>query len=369
MSASGGKRILILYTSIGLGHKYIAENVGYYLSRLGFEVLLHDAHKVQDGSTVVGGTKLYAFILGKVPFVWEFLYNSKIFLFLSLPLRIRVAAFNFEKTLKKVNELNPDIIITTQTSASSVIAYLKKKNLYKGKFGIAFSDFHLHRYWMYDPYADFYLANVEEQKQEMIALGVPPNKIFVSGIPMRSKKEIDAPTLRKKLDISENQKVVLMASGSQGTGIDENLISKFLAHPQIKIIVVCGKNKQLYEELKPKFDGTNVVILAFYSPMEELYAIADIFITKAGGLSVAEGLYWNLPIIISHLLPGQEQHNYNYLLEKELVMPKPKNLVEEVLEEVKTGKFRQKLKANSAAQNLFNRTQNIELAVTAQYKK
>ena len=36
------KKILILYNSIGWGHKSIAENIGFYLEREGFEVRLAD---------------------------------------------------------------------------------------------------------------------------------------------------------------------------------------------------------------------------------------------------------------------------------------------------------------------------------------
>ena len=50
------KKILILYTSVGLGHKVIAENMGFYLSRGGYDVREKEARfddivkrlKVQD---------------------------------------------------------------------------------------------------------------------------------------------------------------------------------------------------------------------------------------------------------------------------------------------------------------------------------
>jgi hypothetical protein len=46
------KKILILYTAIGQGHKTIAENIGFYLEQAGYEVVLHDEHKIQTGFLV-----------------------------------------------------------------------------------------------------------------------------------------------------------------------------------------------------------------------------------------------------------------------------------------------------------------------------
>ncbi len=53
------KKILIFYTSVGLGHKSIAENIGWYLEQpvspgasrggAGFEVKFADIGKVQEG--------------------------------------------------------------------------------------------------------------------------------------------------------------------------------------------------------------------------------------------------------------------------------------------------------------------------------
>jgi hypothetical protein len=43
------KKILILYTSVGLGHKVIAENMGFYLVRGGYDVIA-----VVEADLVVG---------------------------------------------------------------------------------------------------------------------------------------------------------------------------------------------------------------------------------------------------------------------------------------------------------------------------
>ena len=373
------KKILILYTSIGLGHKSIAENIGFYLEQAGFTVELHDAQKIEEGVLTRWGAKLYGILIGQFPFIWSWLYNTKCFIALTLPLRIKVAGYNYKNILEVINNFKPDAVISTHNTPSAVLAYLKKENLYTGKFGITFSDFHLHRYWLFGQ-CDFYLANIEEQKQEMISLGIPAEKITVCGMTLKpiiingfefvsdfAKASSDAPSvsieskeaeeiknkIRKKFEIDPGAKVILMASGSQGTGIDQSLIYKLLEKPKTKIIVVCGKNKELFEDLSQKLAGSNAIILGYYSPMQELYSVADIFITKPGGLSMAEAFEYKMPIMISHLLPGQEEWNYEYLMQNNLVMPEALNISSTVLEELETGVFKKALQNNPSIQKIF----------------
>ena len=258
-------------------------------------------------------------------------------------------------TKSYVDDFHPDIIITTQTTASEVIAYLKKQKLYTGLFGIAFSDFHLHRYWLYGQ-ADFYLVNIEEQKQQMLKLGIPENKIFVCGMTLKPKVEASMESVKNKFGIGRQDKVVLVGSGSLGTGVDGKLISRFADLPNIKVIAVCGKNEAVCQQLKKQFVGTkNISILGFYFPMDELYAITDVFITKPGGLSVSEALRWRLPMVISHFFSGQERQNFNYLLDRNLVMSKTHDAAAQALGEIKSGSFKLTLQNNPNLGVLFIR--------------
>lgn len=347
-----GKKVLILYTSIGLGHKSIAENIGYWLTKAGAEVRLEDVLKVQQGKLVSFATALHRFINKYLPFVWSWLYKSNLVTNLSLPQRLRVAKNNYKNTLSVIENFHPDLVITTQTTASAILAYLKKTGLYKGKFAITFSDFHLHKFWLYDE-ADFYLANIIEQKQEMISLGVVEDKIFVCGMTLKPKEVVEVFSIRKKLQLAEGQRVILVSSGSLGIGLSDEVIAELLEIENCKVVVVCGKNTTALEHLQKTFFNKNFVAYGFYSPMNELYAVADIFVTKPGGLSTAESLRWNLPMLVTYVLPGQEELNYDYLQEKGLIMPEPVGVCQTVREEILTGNFRNLLALNKQVNEIL----------------
>lgn len=345
---NGRKKILILHTSIGMGHKFIAQNIGYQLSEAGCDVKVGDILEVQKGRLSEISTKIHQWMNIKIPWMWSFLYhftNNKFICDITLSIKLWLASRNCQKTLKLIQEFQPDLVISVHNVASAVISHLKKKQIYKGLFAIGFSDFHLHQFWLY-PNADFYLANIEEQKEKMIKLGIEEKNIFVCGITLKPKLEFNGLEIRKRLGIKEGEKVILIGSGSLGTGFHEDLISELENEPNIRPVVACGKNQELVEKLKQKFPSGKVVVLGFYTPMQELYFISDLFLSKPGGLSTSESLQYNLPMFLTHYLPGQEELNVNYLLEKGLVMYEKTNIIANVKKELFSGTFKKSLQNN-----------------------
>jgi len=57
-------------------------------------------------------------------------------------------------------------------------------------------------------------------------------------------------------------------------------------------------------------------VLGFASNMHELMAVADLIITKPGGLTSSEALALGRPLLILDPIPGQEAANSDFLLER-----------------------------------------------------
>ena len=322
------KRILILYTSIGLGHKYIALNMDHHLERAGYQVRLYDVLELQKGIMVNIGEWFHSLVNRRFPFVWRWLYLSKSFAALTLPFRVPLASRNYHKVKHVIDEFDPHLVISTQTTASAIMSYLKQRGLYQGKFAIAFSDYHLHRYWLYDA-ADMYLANIPEQAAEMKQLGVK-QPIEICGITLPALLPLEPSEVKQKLQLPTDKKIILMSSGSLGIGFPPALLQRFIrqlisVNHDVHMVMVCGKNEALKQELvNAALPATTV--LGFYQPMSDLYQVTDLFLTKPGGLTTAEALQAGVPMQITHWLPGQEELNYNYLTKQGLVYPVPDQL-------------------------------------------
>ncbi len=355
------KKVLIFHTSVGLGHKSMAENIGFYLMRAGYEVKLADVLQVQQGKLVAWATHLHQLVNTKTPFIWKWLYMSKLFTDLTLSSRVRVAAHNHQKMKTVIDDFNPDLVITTQTTASAIMEYLKVNSLYNKPWVVAFSDYHLHRYWLYD-HVDHYLCNIPEQKDEMIKLGTTADKITVCGMTVKPRPEVNVSAVKERLGILANNKVVLIGSGSLGTGVSlsrlKSLTQQIIEQaPNTSAVIVCGKNQQLYETLQKAELPEQVKVVGFYQPMVELYAIASVFVTKPGGLTTAEALQWHLPLLITHWLPGQEELNITYLLANNLIIPRPtpptpERIANIVAQELASGNVSLSLKSNQTSAQL-----------------
>jgi processive 1,2-diacylglycerol beta-glucosyltransferase len=353
-------KILVLYTSAGYGHKKIGENIGKVLSEE-HEVELVDLFELAGGKIASRGTSLYLFILKSFPGLWEFFYTNKVFLKLTLPLRIKVAKHKSIKVANLVINKHYDLIISTQVTASAIVSYLKKEKIYQGKFGITFSDFHLHPYWLYDN-ADLYFANIPEQKDEMIALGIPAEKIFVCGITLPVLQPVDKQELRAKYGLVEDDKMILVLGGGRGLGIEDETVSE-LVKTTAKVFIVCGLNIDLKNKIGKFYGGTNVKVFGFVDYLPELYAIADIVVTKPGGLTIAECLEHRVPILIASYIPGQEKLNYDYLSDNSLVMPELMDVLGPVEDELKTGMFARELLNNPLVDQVVQHGSMVKEAV------
>lgn len=352
-------KILIFYTSKGLGHKIIAENIAWHLEQAGFQIQLADLLQVENGPLVKYFSIFHTFINTHMLWLWRFFYTNKLFTDLTLPLRLKVAAKHSDKALALIEQADPDMVLVSQGSFSGVVAHLKRTGQYTKPLIVAFSDFHLHRYWLYDE-TDFYLANLPEQKQQMMSLGISPDKIFVCGITLKPLQKGSIEEIRRKINLLSYQHLVILAAGSLGIGLNVKIIEEFSKHLQaqarkrklhVVLAVICGSNAQLFRKLT-ELKLEHVKIMSYYQSMSDFYQVADVFMTKPGGLMVAEALSWRLPILITHCLPGQEEMNLDYLLSKELVMGHvPINFFEKaawrVMEEIQTGEFRKRLSQNS----------------------
>ena len=57
-------------------------------------------------------------------------------------------------------------------------------------------------------------------------------------------------------------------------------------------------------------------VLGFVANMHELMAVADLIVTKPGGLTTSEALAMGKPLFILNPIPGQEAANSDFLLER-----------------------------------------------------
>jgi processive 1,2-diacylglycerol beta-glucosyltransferase len=80
--------------------------------------------------------------------------------------------------------------------------------------------------------------------------------------------------------------------------------------------VVAGRNEKLRRDLAWRDYRHPTRVLGFATNMHELMAVADLIVTKPGGLTTSEALALGKPLFILNPIPGQEAANSDFLLER-----------------------------------------------------
>ena len=181
---------------------------------------------------------------------------------------------------------------------------------------------------------------------------VSPERIKVFGLPFHPRflKQFDRTSLARKIGINPDKFTVLLMTGSSGIGPLEKIAE--LLSSDVQVLVVCASNERLHKRFLKK-NIPNVKVFGFIENTEELMAVSDCIVTKAGGSTIAEVINMDLAPIFISTIPGQESANVEALRRlgvglvpknirqlKEMVMelknnPDKLNLMKERLEGVK----------------------------------
>ena len=140
-----------------------------------------------------------------------------------------------------------------------------------------------------------------------IQKGISETKLLNTGIPVSSNFIKNAKSIRWEYNISDDEKVVLIMLGSMGFGEIDNIINPLLKE-NIKIIVICGTNKQLYEKLN-EYKNDNLIVIGFTKNINDFIYSSDYVLSKPGGLSSTEIASIHKPLLHIYPIPGIETYN------------------------------------------------------------
>jgi UDP-N-acetylglucosamine:LPS N-acetylglucosamine transferase len=100
--------------------------------------------------------------------------------------------------------------------------------------------------------------------------------------------------------------------GGLGVGAMDAVARSLLARPlDAQIVFITGSNHALRRRLKAM--SRTWIVRGFVNDMPDWLAVADVAISKAGGLAGSELLAAGVPTIIPHALTGHEALNAQYL--------------------------------------------------------
>ncbi len=320
------KRVQILHISEFGGHSKAAQNIKEAISfrdpHINVATLNGLGHFYPRGEKVIDF--MYLSTIKYLPRLWGRAYDRHKVIKALTPYRKVLHRFSFGKLANLIRKGKPDCFVATQAFPCGLIADFKeKRGVDIPLIGIV-TDYHPHRFWVH-PFVNRYVVACLEAKESLMAEGVGEEKIKVLGIPISVKflTPYHREEISSNLGFDENLRSVLIMGGGLGIGPIKS-IAKALddLDCDFQIIVVCGKNKSLYEWFsKNKGDFKKPVSnFGYVDFIHKIMDFSDIIITKAGGITISEALAKGLCIVLVKPIPGQEERNVHYLSKAKAVV-------------------------------------------------
>jgi processive 1,2-diacylglycerol beta-glucosyltransferase len=221
--------------------------------------------------------------------------------------------------VKFIRKFNPDITVCTHFMPTGIISHLIERRKLDAHLSVVVTDFDMHAMWLSRVFHRYFVA-IDETRAHLEALGLPPERITVSGIPIDPvfAEPVDRPAVAPKYGLDPSTTTLLLSAGALGVSPTEAVVGRLmqLKH-DTQTIVICGKNEEMQGRVSAIVGSgnPNFKILGYTDRMHELMKISDLFVGKPGGLTTSESLACGLPMVIISPIPGQEERNSDHLLE------------------------------------------------------
>ncbi len=323
------KKIVLLYASSGKGHKSACRAIEEALRNAGYDgaLLMVDILDYMPSLVADLFSRGYVFAASRLPWLWFIIYEiqSNLSRFRPPPL--------WQKSLWKIllRRLNrflksekPDYIISAYFTASWAAGRYKKVHDPACRVATVITDYGMHPVWL-APSQDRYFVATEEMKFELAAFSgytsVPNEMIEIVGIPI--EKRFASPKiraeLRKQYRLDDDRFTVLVLAGAYGPHHVETIVKKLAeCRTRLQLLMVAGRNFPVSDRLRELLAARDIPyrIYGMIDFMHDLTALADVAITKSGGLTSSECFSSGCPLFIYKPYPGQEERNCALFLEK-----------------------------------------------------
>lgn len=317
------KKIVVLYASVGGGHFKAAEAIKNYIieKHPECEVDMLDALKYTNKAIDKIIINSYVNMARYSPELWGDIYKLSAKQYSVASFSNSVQKLLSLKLVKYFKEQKPDIIVSTHPFITEMCAILKKKEKITSKLNVVITDYASHKFWELKPeYIDNYFVANNEMKFIMKSHGINEKKIHVTGIPIAPAffKNYNKDEIYSEFDLDKNKKTVLIFGGGEyGLSNIKNFYNGLLnVEENVQIVTIAGKRiktQKMFEKLA-KTSRKKVVVLGYTNKIPELMHIADLVVSKPGGLTTTEIINSHIPFAIINPIPGQEEENSNFLL-------------------------------------------------------
>jgi processive 1,2-diacylglycerol beta-glucosyltransferase len=325
------KKILIFTAGFGEGHNTAARNIRDALEHIApdeanVEVLdLFDAcyGKLNDLFR-----KAYIAAINRTPRVWGKIY-SVIDGTQFVESNMAVLAKMKRAMSDVLGSLEPDAVVSTYPIYNYVIDAVCANGRPKrfSQITVITDSITVNSIW-YRCVSDYFLVANDDTANVLRNAGVPEQQIRMFGFPV-TYRFADLPDNRYRVgDRGPRRILYLINSGKKEAPA---LVRRLCRRVDLQLTIIVGRDRILRKEIESevKTPAHPVEILGWTNRMPELLTSHHLVITKAGGATVQEAIAARTPVIISQVVPGQEEGNARLIVENDCgcLAPNPDSIL------------------------------------------
>lgn len=320
------KRILLMYISEISGHHSATLAIEKTIKILqpDTEILNINAFHYTNPISEKIINRLYLGVIKRTPQIWDYLYDNPKVIKNIERLKETIHRYNCPKLKGLFDKFKPDAVACAQAFPCGMVADFKKTYNSQIPLIAVLTDYIPHSYWIYDT-VNYYISPSQEVTSRLLKKGVAADKIKTLGIPFDPKfnERISRFEVMEKLKLDSSLPTLLIMGGGQGLGPIKTMVR---ALEKVKLglqeIIVVGTNKKLYRSLKRRLkkNRKKIIVFGYVDNVDELMSVSDMIITKPGGITTAEALAKKIPMLIVKPIPGQEENNADYLVQKNVAL-------------------------------------------------
>ena len=305
-------RILIITAAFGEGHNSAARNLALALDSMGAATQVSDPCMLGAPRLTALVSSLYRWVTTRFPRLWAAIYRSTDRHDFS---RKRSPLMRGpEKALADmVKEYRPDAIVSTfplyPYFLPEIFAEMGKTLLV---VTVITDSIEINASWLRAP-TDYWLVTDPATREGMIRAGLAAEKIIDTGFPVNPSFSKLSPI--ESSDACDPFRILYFPTAkikllqSHGRALLD-------VSPTVTLTLVLGRNvRQLYKyarEIRKAYPA-RVRIIGWTRKVPQLLNRHHLVVGKAGGATVHEAIAACCPMLIHHLVPGQEEGNLRLL--------------------------------------------------------
>jgi len=304
------KRILILTAGFGEGHNSAAHGVRAGLARVApkVEVELRDLFPETFGMFNEIVRRSYLALINNWPKSWGYVYNwlDRKKDFDRRFQRFRGLKKNFGRLLDR---FQPDVVVSTFPPYPYLLQQILGNERRCKNIAVVTDSITVNAIWYRSP-ADYFIVANEQSATVVRNGGVSPEKIKVFGFPVSPRF---ADFTKDRPSLAEVRPRVLYIINA-GTRRAPDLVRRLL-ELDLQLTVTVGRDENLRRAVEAAASDHQIEIYGWTEEMPRLLCESYLLIGKAGGATVQETIAAGCPMIISHIVSGQEEGNARLIVE------------------------------------------------------